>query len=225
MKRLWIMLLAFTFVANTSSHAAEQEYNIFAVPSAEISNYVNEFGKKLKDQTDIETFEQRGYLPHATLYLTSFKASDLDEVKAKVKDLARNQKSFPLIVDGTHLTKGRWYFLDLTYSKDLQRLSDKVVLSMEPMRNLDYQVPNWVKKYPEKLKTFERYGSPNVFAQYNPHLTQLAGEKNTKLDDFITAIKDEKIYVEGQVIGLGFAPVNPLGQVKSGDEEIFLFKK
>lgn len=225
MNRLWTLLAAITALFSISAQAAEQEYNIFAVPSEEITDYVKQFGQNLKDKAGIETFEQRGYLPHATLYLTSFKASDLDAVKSKVKELASDLSAFPLTVDGTHLTKGRWYFLDLTYSRDLQRLSDTVVLNMEPMRNADYQAPNWVKKYPEKLKTFERYGSPNVFAQYNPHLTQLAGENNPKLDEFIEMIKNDRIFVEGQVIGLGFAPVNPLGQVKAGDEEIFLFKK
>ena len=62
--------------------------------------------------------------------------------------------------------------LDIQNSQTLQQLSNTVVKDLAKYRNKDYPAPSWVKFYPNKLKSFEKYGSPNTFAEFNPHLTK-----------------------------------------------------
>jgi hypothetical protein len=42
-----------------------------------------------------------------------------------------------------------------------------------------------MKDYPAKLPAFERYGSPNVFMQFDPHLTLLANEASPALATYM----------------------------------------
>ncbi|MGF1561340.1 MAG: 2'-5' RNA ligase family protein [Geminicoccaceae bacterium] len=213
---------AFAQEEAASEEPVMQEYNVFAVPSREIEDLVSATAEAMADY-GLETFYAQGFLPHVTLYLTAFPEDKLPEIKARIEAKARTMTRFPLQVDGTHLTKGRWYFLDLVRSEDLQRLSDEIVMELSPLRERAYEAPEWVQNYPEKLAAFERYGSPNVFTQFGPHLTQLAGEESTELDRYIEETADQPVKAEGEVIGIGFAPVDALGQVMGGTEEIYLF--
>jgi len=210
------------FTATTAAATDPQEYNVFAVPSPEIVELVSDFSKEM-EKFDLQTLYTRGFVPHATLYLTSFTEDKLGAVKKRIAEVAAAKKSFPLEIQGTHLTKGRWYFLDIVPNVKLQSLSDEFVFILSDLRNPHYKAPSWTKCCPAKQVTFEKYGSPNVFDQYNPHLTQLASEKSPKLDAFIESIKSSPPAVSGRIIGIGFAPVNPLGQAKAGSEEIFYF--
>ena len=206
----------------SAAQAADQEYNVFAIPSQEIVDLVADTAERMGEY-DLETFYARGYVPHATLYLTSFRESDLPTVKAKIEEMASGMSSFPLEIKGTHLTGGRWFFLDIAPNVKLQALSDEFVTQLMDLRNPDYEIPSWAANIPAKAASFERYGSPNVFSQYNPHLTQLASEESPRLDDFIATLSEGEPAVIGRVVGVGFAPVNPLGQAKQGDETVFFF--
>ncbi|WP_352339710.1 hypothetical protein, partial [Psychrobacter sp. 16-MNA-CIBAN-0192] len=88
---------------------------------------------------------------------------------------------FPITAEGFSVTKSNWAFINLQPSRQLQRLSDEITLAIEPLRERNVTVPTWVKNYPNKLTAFKRYGSPNVFQNFQPHLTLLANEKSPQL--------------------------------------------
>ncbi|WP_260926406.1 hypothetical protein [Novosphingobium sp. 9] len=98
-------------------------------------------------------------------------------------------------------------------SAELQRLADLVTVTAEPLRDHDVKAPTWMSAYPAKLPAFERYGSPNVFMQFDPHLTLLANETNPKLADFVASAAATPPRASGTVEGIGMAVVDENGQI------------
>jgi 2'-5' RNA ligase len=64
----------------------------------------------------------------------------------------------------------------IPYESCLQSLSDKVVMALKKYVHRPPPVPDWVYSLPRKerrraLELIERYGSPNVLDQFQPHVT------------------------------------------------------
>ena len=78
------------------------------------------------------------------------------------------------------VTEGNYVMLDLDNNQingenpPLQQLSDAVALDLNLFRDTEAKIPDWAQSIPEKRKAFERYGSPNVFFEYNPHFSFMA---------------------------------------------------
>ena len=75
-------------------------------------------------------------------------------------------------------------------------------------------MPSWVKHYPNKLVAFERYGSPNVFQNFQPHLTLLANEQSAALALVKKALHAEPPQAQGEIIGIGIGVSDQFGQQK-----------
>jgi hypothetical protein len=88
-----------------------------------------------------------------------------------------------------------------------------VTLAAEPYRDHTISPPGWMRDYPAKLPAFERYGSPNVFMQFDPHLTLLANETKPGLADFMAGPEKNQPETTGQVEGIGIAVVDGNGQI------------
>ena len=82
-------------------------------------------------------------------------------------------------------------------------------------------MPTWVKNYPNKLTAFKRYGSPNVFQNFQPHLTLLANEKSPQLAVINKQIQANPSKAQGQIIGVGIGISNQFGQQKQVIAEYF----
>lgn len=164
--------------------AANVTYNVFLIPAKTVDQTVKTVSNQLS-QHQLQSLYSKGYLPHVTLYLTEYPNGSLPAIEKKAEQLASHWHPFALTLDELQRTKGDWLMLDVENSRDLQRLADQTTLAMEPLRATDPQLPAWVSHYPNKLESFKRYGSPNVFANFQPHITLLPKSDSTKLDSFM----------------------------------------
>ena len=156
----------------------------------------------------------QGYQVHLTLYLTEYDSKRLPEIQKIVSQFARRQSKFAISFTGMHSTAGKWLMLDNQPSPELQQLADEITVQLVKLRDKNAQLPDWVKAYPEKVKTFERYGSPNVFTQFNPHVTLLTPNE---FSDGVAKFEASYTFqpFTAQAVGIGIAQVDALGQAKN----------
>ncbi|CAG9296668.1 2'-5' RNA ligase family protein [Celerinatantimonas diazotrophica] len=212
----WIRSLKLTMAISASlfvhsAWAKNISVDIFALPSDRIQNLVEENSQTLAN-LGMTTFYAKGKQPHITLYLTEFPERALPSIQKVVRQIAQHTPSLPIEAKGITITKGNWVFIDINWSKRLQKLADTVTLAAEDYRAPQPTLPNWVKKYPNKLAAFRRYGSPNVFQNFQPHMTLLANENNKNLAIFKTKVHKQVPKTEGSISGIGIAIVDSLGQ-------------
>lgn len=214
-KLTWAISIALAAISLQSYAKPDEnlQIDVFAIPSSPIEKLVAHTSGILKKQ-GMTTFYEKGMPVHATLYLTEFPKSALTKIKQAVHQIAKRHQTIPLVAHGLTVTKGNWAFINLNWSKSLQRLTDQVTLAIEPYRYPTPTLPNWVKKYPNKLTAFKRYGSPNVFQNFQPHLTLLAAQKNPKLHTFYQQMQLHPPYAKGKVVGLGIGIADKWGQQK-----------
>ncbi len=206
-------LPALLLAAPLTAHAGDTvSIDIYAIPSRPVVEAVAQASEKLATR-GMKTFYAQGHAVHATLYLTQYPTSATPQLKAAIARLVKSGKRFPLSVGGTERTASNWLFLKVQRSADLQRLADQVTLAAEPFRDHAVSPPGWMKDYPAKLPAFERYGSPNVFAQFEPHLTLLANETNPGLSAYVAEAGQNQPGAEGQVEGIGIGIVDANGQI------------
>lgn len=186
--------------------------DIYAIPSAPIVETVARVSKDLAAR-GMTSFYAQGHAVHATLYLTQYPPSAQPALIAAIARLAKGRAPFPLRLHGLERTASNWLFLDVERSAQLQRLADLVTLAAEPLRDHAIAPPGWMRDYPAKLPAFERYGSPNVFMQFEPHLTLLANENNPALSAFLSESGKTLPNTSGAVEGLGIAIVDSNGQI------------
>lgn len=219
-KLLLVSLIALIISIPLPSFAKSVSINVFAIPSKPIINLVEQTSDVLKEQGMI-SFYEKGMPVHATLYLTDYAQGSEDAIKRAVKSIAEQHQSFPLTAQGFSVSQSNWAFLNLHYSSKLQRLSDEVTLAISPLRDPNTAIPDWVKNYPNKLTAFERYGSPNVFQNFQPHLTLLANEKSPQLAILNKQMQAKPPRAEGKIVGIGIGISDQFGQQKQVIAEYF----
>ncbi|MBF7015555.1 2'-5' RNA ligase family protein [Novosphingobium sp. HR1a] len=205
-------LIAALVTAYPSQAEDRLSIDIYAIPSPSIVDAVTEASVDLAAR-GMTTFHAQGHPAHVTLYLTQYPASAAPALKAAVAKAAKACRSFPLTVTGLQRTASNWLFLKVERSAPLQRLADEMTLAAEPLRSHDLAPPSWMKEYPAKLPAFERYGSPNVFMQFDPHLTLLANEANPDLGKYMADVASRPPRAEGGVTGIGLGIVDANGQL------------
>lgn len=209
---LAILALALAPLPAQAQQSGSVSVDIYAIPSRPIVAAVDAASADLARQ-GMTTFRARGQAVHATLYLTQYPTRALPRLKAAIARLARGRQAFPLVVDGAERTPTNWLFLKVGRSPALQRLADEATLAAEPLRDHGLTPPAWMKDYPAKLPAFERYGSPNVFMQFDPHLTLLANESNPALAAYMAQAAQNPPRARGLVEGIGIALVDGNGQI------------
>ncbi|MBY3788955.1 2'-5' RNA ligase family protein [Photobacterium carnosum] len=189
-------------------------YNLFLIPSHNVDKTVSTISHQLKKQ-HLSSLYSQGYLPHITLYLTEYPTQNLKSLKQQAQQLATQWHSFNLTLSNIESTKGDWLMLKVSNTPELQRLADTAAITIAPLRAMDPKVPTWVSHYPEKLAAFQRYGSPNVFTNFEPHITLLPQTDHQKLTQFMTNYGDKFHPVNFKALGIGIAAVNNNGQTKA----------
>jgi len=199
-----------------TTHGDSPKINIFAVTSKEIEKSVLDAGQALKEQTGLESFPSKGFQIHCTLYMSQFETSKINDIKAVVASLTKSLHSFPIQTSGLSKTKENWLFIDLEKNSKLQEVADKIVNLLYPLRDINQTIPDWAKAYPKKLELFEKYGSPNVFSELQPHLTLLAKGDEGNLVKFLEKNKDRQFFgrIMGNIVGLGVGEADIYGQVE-----------
>lgn len=197
---------------------ANVNYNVFVKMDDVATRNVQSISKGLNKQ-NISTLYDKGYQIHVTLYLTEYKKEALDKIKNVVDDVAKNYSPIELEFYNIRKTGGNWLMLDAIKSHEIQALADEITARLLPIRAMDAKVPDWAKSIPAKANSFMTYGSPNVFSNFDPHITLLTPQKKENILAF------QKQYVfkpfKSKITGIGIAQVDDLGQAK----DIIYFKE
>ena len=202
-----------------AAFAETVNYNVFVKLDNTAESRVNDISQALAQQGVNSLFAQ-GYQVHLTLYLTEYDSKRLPEIQKIVSQFARRQSKFAISFTGMHSTAGKWLMLDNQPSPELQQLADEITVQLVKLRDKKRATaPIGVSAYPEKVKTFERYGSPNVFAQFNPHVTLLTPKE---FNDGVAKFEAGYAFrpFSAQAVGIGIAQVDALGQAKN----VFIFQ-
>ncbi|MBK2255299.1 2'-5' RNA ligase family protein [Francisella philomiragia] len=201
-----------------------KEYNIYLIPDITADKYVKEFDDSLAKTNVLEKYKITPFIKnhpvHLTLYLTSFQSKYIKDIESQLANLANNTEPFYIETTGFSAGKSGFVMLDIKNSQSLQQLSNSVIKDLAKYRNKEYPAPSWVKFYPSKLASFEKYGSPNAFAEFNPHISILAANLQTDQErdnfdkDFNTIIKNTKLEpISFKIKAIGFGEVDENGQV------------
>ena len=97
-------------------------------------------------------------------------------------------------------------------NQNIQQLADEITVNLTKYRKKDIETPEWVRYFPEKEKLFNLYGSPDVFINFNPHVTLLTQQNSSKINSFILNYNFTPFKTKAISIGIG--KVNNLGQIK-----------
>ena len=186
-------------------------YNVFVIMDNNAKENVENISKGLKE-AGIDSLYSKGYAIHMTLYLTEYKPESLKKVKEVVNKIAKETKPFDVNFYRLRKTGGNWFMLDAENNGIIQGLADEVTVRLNKYRATDAKVPDWAKSIPEKVKSFNLYGSPNVFMNFDPLITLLTPEDPAKIDTFTSKYNFKPF--KAKVIGIGIAQVDDLGQAK-----------
>eukprot|EP00761_Pharyngomonas_kirbyi_P006634 gb/GECH01006642.1/.p1 GENE.gb/GECH01006642.1/~~gb/GECH01006642.1/.p1 ORF type:complete len:281 (+),score=59.19 gb/GECH01006642.1/:1-843(+) len=216
-------ILIFAFTNN------DQSLNIHIKLSQECEQKAIQFNRKVKqidknEQIDLKTKQQ----PHITLYLTKFHKSKFNKIKKALNESVQEfnqeltQGCNVYINETAHISGdyGMWSVVD---TDCLQYMSNRIVNKTVSYAVFPQSVPEWVHSIPdnttrqEKTHYVKKYGSPNVFDQFQPHVT-LAHDSQTpkKLKETF-----EKVNISGcsfKVKTIGMGTVGPFGTVMRGQD-------
>ncbi|MBK2109115.1 2'-5' RNA ligase family protein [Francisella tularensis] len=218
------ILFAFLFIALDSFAESFKQYNVYLIPDTTADKYVKEFDDSLAKTNVLEKYKTTPFIKnhpvHLTLYLTSFQSKYIKDINSQLANLAKNTEPFYIETTGFSAGKSGFVMLDIKNSQSLQQLSNVVIKDLAKYRDKDYPAPSWIKFYPNKLVSFEKYGSPNAFAEFNPHISILAANLQTDQErdsfdkDFNEIIKNTKLKPTSfKVKAIGFGEVDENGQV------------
>ena len=193
-----------------------EKINVFAVVSGEIESACREAATVLMHEEALESFPLKGYQIHCTLYMTQYPVNSLDKVAAIITDLASNTREFEIQSTGLEITSGDWFFMNLERNRNLQTFSDQIVEKLAALRHPSNFVPDWAKDNPTKVEYITKYGSPNVYAEFNPHLTLLAKSDGSKLQRFMQKHLTDSFNkpVAGRVVAVGLGIADRDGQMQ-----------
>jgi len=176
---------------------------------------------------NLNTTEQ----PHVTMYLTSF--TNTQPVEDAIKEIvptllegspACNDSAGPMVLEG-FTVNGCYAMWKVQPNPCLQHISDAVVNATYGYATPDQPIPDWVEALPEPLRSekedmIHRYGSPNVFGQFDPHVTlgfDCDGAPKC-FDDALQAGASPTLRIESDVLTLALGVVGAHGTVVRGED-------
>jgi len=213
---LIIIITAGVARAQTAKAPESEKINVFAVVSNEIETACREAATALMQEEALESFPLKGFQVHCTLYMTQYPVGSLEKVASIVVEIASNTKAFEIQSTGLEITSGSWFFLNLDRNRNLQTFCDAVVEKLAPLRSPSDFVPEWAKDNPTKVEYITKYGSPNVYGEFNPHLTLLAKSDEAKLKNFVEKHSTSSFAkpVSGKIVAIGLGIADRDGQIK-----------
>eukprot|EP01104_Vermistella_antarctica_P013471 TRINITY_DN4073_c0_g1_i1.p1 TRINITY_DN4073_c0_g1~~TRINITY_DN4073_c0_g1_i1.p1 ORF type:complete len:268 (+),score=49.85 TRINITY_DN4073_c0_g1_i1:125-928(+) len=119
--------------------------------------------------------------PHITLYLTMFETVYYAKVMSTLALIAPSFQPCPVVLTDV-FAQGTYAMWNVTNSECLQNNSNTVVMALNDFITPNQSIPSWVNSLPEperteKIDMIEQFGSPNVFSQFQPHVS-VAGDDN-----------------------------------------------
>ena len=171
--------------------------------------------------------------PHVTLYLTAFSCEDAgalaghsapalpcqERIAATVAEVTGAFGQCEVALTAPYAA-GNFAMMNVSNSPCLQRASDMLVNATHRFSQPNQRAPDWVYALPEplrseKLRLVALYGSPNVFSQFDPHLSLAWGPDAVSVAAAIEALPTAppSVFV-GEIVALG--SVGPHGTVLQG---------
>jgi 2'-5' RNA ligase len=136
------------------------------------------------DTEELNFFET--HTPHITLFLTEFDVPDdnetiLNEIAAIVDQVVSNHSQHTMCnvqwpQDNSAHVAGAYAMYPIPENECLHQLSNDIVTALQPYVKRPQEIPPWVYNLPlfaqwRKIWYIKKYGSPNVFGDYTPHVT------------------------------------------------------
>lgn len=153
-------------------------------------------------------------MPHVTLYLTEWMCDPQehackdpvnDALSGAVYGLATHTCSVEV---GAPYAAGQFAMLNVTLTECIQFASDSIVNETFALAVPNQSVPSWVDSLPEperseKIADVKKYGSPNVFDQFQPHVTIGWASNASAVEAAIAALTFEPVTFSADVVALG----------------------
>ena len=160
-------------------------------------------GTRMHNEVDLK----RAHTAHVTLYLTEWQSTAPVE-RALASLLPRLSSERCTLALTSPYAAGNFAMLRVTLTSCLQRSSDLVVNSTHTLAVQNQSVPAWVYGLPEptrseKIRYVQLYGSPNVFDQFQPHVTIGWAANASAVADAVQALAFEPVSFEARVLALG----------------------
>ncbi len=137
------------------------------------------------------------HTPHVTLYMSLFPESSMPDLLAVVEEVAKSPVFLTPCTSkvSSAVAIGSYSTLPVAVNDCLQSMSDIIVRRTHHLALANQTAPAWLLLLPEpqrsmKMEMLDRYGSPNVFTQFDPHVT-LACAPNATLVASATRDIDE----------------------------------
>lgn len=131
----------------------------------------------------------RPHTPHVTLYMSQFFVSSMPAFLEAIEE-AIASPTFASSCSSSTLAAtvaGRYIMLPVALNGCLQSMSDTIVTRTHHLALPNQTAPDWLSRLPEpqrsaKMRMLNLFGSPNVFSQYDPHITLACAANVSELD-------------------------------------------
>ncbi|KAL7718880.1 Protein kinase A anchor protein nuclear localization signal domain-containing protein [Entamoeba marina] len=201
------------------------DYNINIRFESNAENQIIDFVNEITSLSGIENYiDFTKCAPHVTLYLTSFPEDKIDEISVVVAQTLREMRGCH-IHPTTMYVSGSYFMWTVEKNECLQLLSDTIVNATAQYRNTSYECPGWVYGLPDgeskerKIKYCELYSSPNVFEEFDPHITLVYNDK----DDMAVLETYSPLSLNEESIRISNAPTGNYGTVPRNTEVFFIY--
>ncbi|KAI2509960.1 2'-5' RNA ligase superfamily [Fragilaria crotonensis] len=140
--------------------------------------------RRVSETEQIDFFSH--HTPHVTLFLSDFDVQGsneslvLEEITSVLQQVLSNHSQVMCEVSwpdrDSFFVAGPYSMYAVPRKDCLQSLSDDVVRALNPYIRKPQEIPPWVYTLPllqrwRKIYMISKYGSPNVFGEYEPHIT------------------------------------------------------
>ncbi|MFC4891656.1 2'-5' RNA ligase family protein [Pseudofrancisella aestuarii] len=222
-KVIVILLITVSFIS-VSFSSSFKEYDIHLIPSKEVTLYIKDFNEFLDSKGLLKKYNITPFIinhpAHITLYLTGFSPEKIPFIEENIKNITQNISEFNIELTNINVNNSGFIMLDVENSNELKLFSDTVVSSLSQYRNNEYPIPEWVKYYPQKNKSFTKYGSPNTFSEFTPHFSIMAislddeQQKQNFIKDMSNAIAEFRARpIKAKIVAISLGEVDKNGQI------------
>jgi 2'-5' RNA ligase len=156
--------------------------------------------------------------PHVTLFLTEFARDSIDELKGRVEKAVATFPRGCSVELGDTAATGTYLMWHASLAVCLQSMSDAIVNATADLvdPSAKSNIPSWVKEISNttereaKEAAIRKYGSPNVFSQFQPHVT-LGWSSNTSCLTAANAALHVRGYAAPRAFTVSEAAVGTVG--------------
>jgi len=142
------------------------------LPDSDIADQIISLSQQLQDKGTYFTLKPGEYYPHASLYMVQLDMDKIDEISARLSQIAENTPQITLTAKEYHQEFG---YIDVEYSREdaVDNLQMEVVNAINPIRDGLRQkdkdrLESAVGKERENI---EKYGYRSVGELFAPHIT------------------------------------------------------